>query len=214
MPDNVEVVVFKGVKFRRYPDSKSWAERAYFTPGIADRQKGVRRLHEEIWKAHNGEIPEGSHIHHRDHDHLNNAPDNLVCLTHQEHRRHHGDGRRGQCSDEQRAHLERIQPLTAAWHGSDEGRAWHSEHARKQWAERQPAQYICEHCSGRFETTDQSKVRFCSNKCKAAWRRASGVDDVDRVCAWCSATFRTNKYSKAETCSKSCGMKRSHAARN
>jgi len=52
-------IVHNGTKFRRYPESKRRNDRVYFTPGIADRQRGVRRLHEELWIEHHGPIPAG-----------------------------------------------------------------------------------------------------------------------------------------------------------
>ena len=76
---NVDVIRYKGIRYRRYPDSDKRAERSYYVPGIGDRQKyGLGRLHEEIWKDNNGPIPEGGHVHHEDHDPLNNDPSNLV----------------------------------------------------------------------------------------------------------------------------------------
>jgi hypothetical protein len=103
---NVEVITYKGIRFRRYPDAANWPERSYYTPGIADRQKGAKRLHEEIWMDANGPIPEGAHIHHADHDPLNNDPGNLLCLTEEEHAEEHREsGRERSRTPEALAHL-------------------------------------------------------------------------------------------------------------
>ena len=50
------------------------------------------------WRDHIGKIdmefidPSKYHIHHKDHDHSNNEPSNLECLTVEEHREHHSTG--------------------------------------------------------------------------------------------------------------------------
>lgn len=42
-----------------------------------------------IWEGHNGPIPRGKIIHHKDHDTLNDEIENLSCLTRAEHLREH-----------------------------------------------------------------------------------------------------------------------------
>jgi len=216
-----DVIVFNGVKFRRYPESERDSDRRYYTPGIADRQRGVRRLHEEVWMAHNGPIPEGHHVHHKDHDHLNNDPSNLEALTEEEHHAHHTEERRASgfyTRPEQLEHLERIRPLAAPWHGSPEGLEWHRQHGKDVWAARpitkdawegrEPAPRVCDQCGNEYWTRAMQDGRFCSNNCKSAWRRAAGVDDEDRNCARCGTVFRINRYSRTRNCSRSCGSNR------
>lgn len=53
-------------------------------------------LHKEIWKDNYGVIPDGCHIHHKDHDKANNNIDNLMCLTQRSHASHHHLGKIGQ----------------------------------------------------------------------------------------------------------------------
>lgn len=209
MPKRVESILFRGITFRRYPDAKGWSERAYYTPGGTDRAKGIRRLHEEVWMAHNGrDIPAGYHIHHRDGNSLNNDPGNLVCLTEDEHARHHTDERRGICTPEARANLDRIRPLASAWHRSTEGRDWHAEHGRKTWEGREAHSLACQQCGNVYETRSKHGLeRFCSNACKSAWRRASGVDDEQRNCERCNVEFTANRYSKTRFCGKSCSRR-------
>lgn len=204
----VEIVEFQGVKFRRYPDSDRWADRVYFTPGIADKQRGVHRLHEEIWMAANGPIPDGHHIHHVDHDPLNNDPSNLACITSDEHKHHHANDPQvaaRRLEDEWQEHLEQIRPLAAAWHSSPEGLKWHSEHGKKSWEGREPKPAVCEQCGRVFESLMPG--RFCSNACKSAWRRDSGLDNEERACELCGSPFTVNRYSRARFCSRSCGSK-------
>ncbi|WP_443050569.1 HNH endonuclease signature motif containing protein [Streptomyces sp. H27-D2] len=215
MSRNVEAIQFRGITFRRYPNAKGWSERSYYTSGGTDRANGVRRLHEEIWMAHHHRsIPSGSHIHHRDGNPLNNTPANLECLTEAEHGNHHAHARRGSCTPESYANLERIRPLASAWHRSEAGREWHSEHGRKVWASLAPLPHTCEQCSERYETRSRrGGERFCSGACRAAWRRASGVDDEDRSCERCGASFRVNKYHRTRFCGKSCSRRNSIAER-
>jgi len=203
-----ETVVFNGIKFRRYPESEHRSDRVYFTPGIADKTNGVGRLHEEIWKAEHGPIPTGNHIHHVDHDPLNNDLSNLACIAGAEHHRHHAGSESRQRllnSSEWRDHLSAIRPIAAAWHSSPEGVEWHREHARRMMADRPKRPGVCDQCGDAF--VSKLPLRFCSNACKSAWRRASGLDDETRACDRCSESFTVNRYSKTKYCSRSCGSK-------
>lgn len=217
MGKRVDVVVFNGIKFRRYPDAKWACDRSYYVPGITDRQRGFGRLHEEIWKSAHGEIPDGCHIHHADGDALNNDIANLVCLDADEHRALHVEDRHASGvyrTDARLAHLAAIRPEAAKWHRSDEGRAWHREHGRATWVDRQPAEATCEQCGARYNTlAAQRHDRFCSNACKSAWRRATGVDDEERACPQCGGVFRVNRYSKQRFCGRSCSARYGHASR-
>lgn len=196
----MESIVFNGTTFRRYPESDQWAHRMYFTPGQHDIEQGLSSLHREVWKHHNGqEIPPGHEIHHLDFNQLNNDPSNLVCLTRDEHLAAH----KGQpASPATLAHLDRIRPMTKEWHASEEGREWHRQHGIEVAANQKPFPHTCEQCGKTYETIGYS--RFCSNNCKSAWRRASGIDDVDRPCLVCGNTFRVNRYAKRLVCSTSC----------
>ncbi|WP_408995563.1 HNH endonuclease signature motif containing protein [Streptomyces scabiei] len=159
--------------------------------------------------AHNGrQIPEGHHIHHRDGDSLNNDPNNLACVSSEEHASHHAEERRGVCSPAARANLERIRPLAAEWHRSAEGRAWHSEHGRQTWEGREAVSYTCSQCGSTYESLSRcGSERFCGNACKSAWRRASGIDNEERNCERCGSVFTVNKYSRTRFCGKSCSRR-------
>ena len=210
--DEVTLVVFNGIRFRRYPDAKQASDRLYFTPGIADRQRGVKRLHEEIWMSLHGPIPEGHHVHHADHDALNNDPTNLICITAQAHRDHHAadeHAKERKRTDEWLDRLAAIRPLAAAWHSSEEGKAWHAEHGRRTWEARTLIAQVCEQCGAEFE--NKSKARFCSNTCKTAWRYHAGIDNEIRTCEYCGADMSVNKYSPRRFCGRSCAAKHQHA---
>ena len=180
----VEAITRYGIKFRRYPDANGWSDRSYFKPGIADRQRGIQALHQEVWKRERGPIPPGWQVHH-----------------------HHDDRSESHRTPDHLAHLESIRVLAAEWHASEEGRRWHAEHGRRTWDGREPVEAICEQCGGSYTMLAGVVGRFCSNACKSAWRRASRVDDEDRTCARCGDTFRTNRYSKVRFCSRSCSAR-------
>ena len=205
-----QVIRFKGVTFRRYPDSPHWAQRSYYGPGMADRQRGIGNLHQEVWKLANGPIPEGCEIHHYDFNPDNNKPDNLVCLTIAEHKEAHRERNRARArTPEFQAHLDRIRPLAAQWHGSEAGRTWHREQAIRQGFGRNEAQRgTCQQCGVAYEYTSQhGQERFCSNNCKSAWRRASGVDDETRTCAHCGLEFTCNRYARKRCCNRTCAQR-------
>ena len=51
----------------------------------ADREGRACSVHRGCYEAHCGEIPDGYVVHHIDKDRLNNAIENLACMTHGEH---------------------------------------------------------------------------------------------------------------------------------
>lgn len=172
-------------------------------------QKRGRRLHRAVWEAHHGPVPDGCHIHHRDGDRSNNQIENLACLDGTDHLSLHAVER----ADESREIIDRIRHRAAKWHGSAEGKQWHKEHYQKHCAAALQAEFDfqCEQCGADFKGKHGSK--FCSNKCKSAYRRDSGVDDERRECVVCGRMFVTNRYSKTRTCSRSCGVKSSARTR-
>ena len=77
-----EVIDFNGVRYYRYPDSKSHGKRCYYTCSNENKKKGYSTLHRDIWcYEHNAEIPEGYDIHHKDGNYLNNNIENLELIT-------------------------------------------------------------------------------------------------------------------------------------
>lgn len=199
-----EQIVWNGVKFYRYPDAVSPGARTYFTAAPV-------RLHRAVWEFHNGPVPHGHHIHHVDGDTANNDIANLECVPAGQHESDHWSPER---RERARARMRDIvRPAADAWHRSPDGIAWHREHGRRVFSQREPQPYVCEQCAAEFATTKLGHVRFCSNACRSAWRRAAGLDDVDRVCGWCGAGYRANKHSKSKACSIACGRKLAWAKR-
>lgn len=195
-------VEFNGVVFRRYPDSNNRADREYYRASGSDIEDGVESLHREVWKHHNGEIPDGCLIHHVDGDATNNDISNLECVTPEEHARRHPE--MGNASEE---HIERIVELAKDWHRSEEGKEWHRQHWEESLAKAfEDTRKECEQCGDEYTDRSPHDVgRFCSGACKSKWRRESGRDDEERVCRACRQTFEANKYSNRKSCSRRCG---------
>lgn len=168
-----------------------------------------KRLHRYIYERVHGAIPKGYQVHHIDHDKGNNEPDNLRLLTKSEHMRLHGK----EMTEEQRQWkrdnlLSKAVPASVAWR--------HTEEAREMYKRRYEAmkhllhvrtEMTCKECGKQFEGLKNNHNVFCSNACKSAWRRKSGVDNENRKCVICGAAFAVNKYAKTVCCSKSCSSR-------
>jgi len=207
---NVEKIRFGGVLFRRYPDSPNHSERSYHVPGVADKKRGVRRLHEEIWIAANGPIPSDHDIHHVDGNSLNNNLSNLQAITKSDHQRLHTEERRSQglySTPARLAHLDRIRPLSKEWHASEAGRAWHADHGQKTWEGRKTFALTCQHCGTEYQSKARERSKFCSGNCRTKARYAAGADNVERTCVICNVRFSINRHQPAVSCSRQCGRK-------
>jgi len=202
MSDRVDEVEYNGITFRRYPDSDNRADRVYYRPASNHISNGVESLHREVWKDANDvdEIPEGYHIHHIDGDPTNNDPDNLECVSPQEHAERH---------PEQNLSPEAIKKGVEAakdWHQSEEGEEWHRQHWENSLAKAfEDTEKECKVCGEVFYDSSAHDVgKFCSNACKSKHRRDSGVDDETRICEACKQPFTANKYSDKKCCGRAC----------
>lgn len=200
-----DVVILDGYKFRK--DKKT----GYYLSSVAINGKR-KRLHIYVWERENGTIPKGYQIHHIDHNKDNNSIENLEMLTSKEHTQRHIEER----TDEQREQAKEnvvkyAMPKAKEWHTSESGKEWHLSHYEKMKDKlHQKADFICECCGKSFTAEITGKNRFCSNNCKSAYRRKSGVDNIEKECKFCGDKFVTNKYSKAIRC-KNCKGKKSCA---
>ncbi len=161
-----------------------------------------------MWNNFHGIVPKGFHIHHKDENKSNNNIENLDILSVSNHVRVHITEERIERS---KKHMEKIRPLTKKWHGSEEGKTWHKFNALKcKFGKNEPIDYVCVRCSKKFKSSKLSNTKFCTNACKSAHRRASGLDDIKRECQNCGIEFTKNKYSKIKFCSRSCAVKHQH----
>ena len=176
----------------------------FYLCGKYFQHKG-KRLHVTVWRYHNGEIPKGYHVHHIDENRANNQIDNLKLVESFMHLSMHASER----EEYNQKHIKDIRELASQWHCSEEGRAWHSVHAKEIWATKAERTYVCSECGKEFTTLHdygEEQNTFCSNACRTRHRAKSGVDDEERVCAYCGKTFTVNKYTKRACCSRECAV--------
>jgi hypothetical protein len=160
-----------------------------------------KRLHRAVWEYHNGPIPKGFHVHHKDNNRANNSLENLELLSHTDHAKlHMQDPERIKTS---KKNIEIARIAASQWHKSEAGRAWHREqyqqvkkllHAK---TEKQ-----CDQCGKLFKGIGHQ--RFCHSNCKQKFRRIHCIDNETRNCKVCNKPFQTNMYGKIAHCSKSC----------
>lgn len=161
------------------------------------------RIHRFVYEDHHGKIPEGWHVHHKDRDRANNAIENLEAMPAGDHQAlHWAEDRTPEKLAKARRNMAIASEAAKAWHKSPEGRAWHRAHALRVAAKQKPKAATCEQCGGGYES--KLPRRFCSNACRSAARRASGVDIVIGECCECGGPFQFDKNRVARTCSRSC----------
>lgn len=171
-----------------------------------------KRLHVYIWEQANGLVPKGFEIHHKDGDKRNNNLSNFELLNRSEHKIEHVH----MMTDEQKKQvinnlLENVMPLAKKWHSSKEGLEWHRKNGIKVMSERPYTKYKCNYCGKEFESKKiykETENKFCSNNCKSAFRRKSGVDNVIKICEGCGNEYTANKYQKTKYC-ENCQNKKS-----
>lgn len=187
---------YRGVVYKRYPDSEQRAHRVYYQ---ASRGTGRGFLHRDVYRDHNGEIPEGYLVHHKDHDPFNNDPGNLRAVSRPEHALEHPE-----VAGQPDEFLAEIRPLASAWHGSPEGIEWHREHGRRTWDTRQPVdRRVCEMCGEEFDAWFD-RARYCSRRCIN--RSSEGKYTVTATCPICGTAYQRDKYRERPiTCSRKCG---------
>lgn len=171
--------------------------------------------HRYAYEHFHGPIPVGHHVHHADRDRSNNAAENLVALSAEDHRQLHirEDGFDMELRSKRIWNMNRkARPAAIDWHKSQAGRAWHAQHAKDSAATMKPRAFVCEKCGSAYDAKPYGKNRFCSNKCRAAHRRATGVDDETRACAQCAKPFTVNRYRKGAA-GKFCSLACSNVAR-
>lgn len=192
----MKTIFFDGLRFTRHDNGKYYRN-----------AKTRKRLHRYVYEYHNGEIPDGYEVHHIDGDTDNNDISNLALVTKEEHKRIHAEMLTEERREWRRNNLNtKARPKAVEWHKSKQGSKWHSEHIKRQRKNGAFTKDLeCVYCG--IEFTGDVRSKFCSNKCKSAYRRKIGVDDVERVCVVCGKTFKSNKYSKTQTCGGSCHAK-------
>jgi hypothetical protein len=204
--DNYLTAQVDGYKFRR--DKKT----GYFLSSklIGNKRK---RLHVYVWEKAYGEVPHGSHIHHKDGNKLNNEIENLELLSMKRHAIVHGKNLTDEDRKRRRDNVIRnATPAAKEWHRSADGAEWHSKHGKENMEKRTLRAYKCTCCGAEFTTRHiygEGQNSFCSNKCKSSFRRSQKKDYVLKVCESCGTEFYDNKYQKIKYC-KDCQHRRGY----
>ena len=157
---NVEVVSKTAQRFNN---------RTYYKCGPYYQRKGSR-LHRDVWIYHNGPIPAGYHVHHKDSNRENNDISNLALLNRHDHLSGHmqTEERKIMC----RESIDHAREYASKWHGSPEGLAYHSALGKANWEKRETQTYTCTECSKEFSTKhiySKGRNHFCHPNCKARY---------------------------------------------
>lgn len=165
-----------------------------------------KTMHRYVWEYYNGAIPKGYEVHHIDFNRGNNDITNLKLLTIEQHKKLHADNLSDAQRDWRRNNIiQNAVPKAVAWHKSEYGHKWHSEHIKQQrLSGKFKSKLICTNCGKEFVGERKTQNNFCCNACKSAYRRKMGVDLITKVCSVCGKEFNTNKYRPASTCSRGC----------
>lgn len=161
-----------------------------------------KRMHTDVWRFYHWEIPEWHHIHHKDHNPINNDISNLECVEITQHLSEHW---REKWKDENRAKrmrnwLDKAREKAKEWHWSDEWLQWHKEHFLNNKDHLfKKKEHTCVFCSKEYLSNRNESSKFCSNNCKSAYRKKSWVDDEKRTCT-CWNDYICNKYSLRKKC--------------
>lgn len=143
---------------------------SYYLCGNYFQRKG-KRLHREVWRYHNGDIPNGYHIHHIDANKHHNDISNLSLTIGKEHiRQHMSNPKRVKQSMKT---IEIARESARKWHGSAEGLAYHSALGKENYKKRTLHTYTCDFCGKEFQTKHiygNGQNHFCHPNCKAKHR--------------------------------------------
>lgn len=199
---NVEpFVIYKGQKFHLQSTGR------YYQSGR--KTDFERLLHRRVWIDHNGPIPEGHDIHHKDNDWTNNHISNLEAMPSSEHKRMHMK-RRLACPKEREKAIDRLtenRHKAAEWHSSEEGYLWHSAHGKASWENREMGVAICQRCGESYETYYPERSKYCSRSCEQKGCYDRQRTEV-RTCVECGNDYMANKHRKAVCCSKACSNRK------
>lgn len=203
--ENHDAAIFDGLLFRRDKHT-----------GYYLNKKTQTRLHVYVWEYHNGKVPKGYHIHHIDFDKDNNEIDNLQLLTASAHLKLHGENWDEERKEKQVQILkDKAVPASKEWHASEKGHDWHKKHYEQTKDKLHKKQmFKCVECGCDFEAEITGANKFCSNRCKSAFRRRVGIDNETRTCECCGGEYVANKYSTKKFCSASCRNKMRVSTKN
>lgn len=204
MADN-ERVVYRGEVFAVLNTGRYYCSGRHGGKYAGDE----RLLHRRVWSDHYGKIPDGHTIHHIDGNWRNNEIENLECIPFSEHARMHMRERFK--SEEYRVQnsksLELAKEAAKAWHASEKGREWHSQHGRSVAAGLPYTEYVCIVCGKSFLSRNPRGSKTCSRTCGTAIQSSKAKIACESECRNCGTMFRHPKPRRGNIhafCSRKC----------
>ena len=200
-----EIIYYRGIKFRRYPESKRHSDKSYYC-GRANGKEVT--LHVYKYTCEVGPIPKGFHVHHKDENTLNNDIENLECIDGKKHMSQHMSTEKRKAQS-RKVLNEIARPAAILWHKSEASTEWHKKHVYESLFAT-TIKAICEECGIEFETKAKrtGKNYFCCTKHQ--WRHTARVQrervnqNIESKCPTCGESVTGQKY-----CSFECYTSRS-----
>ena len=177
-----KTVIFNGIEFRKSPSQN------YFVRKLTGRKE--LRLHREVWAFHNGPIPAGHDVHHKDENTENNDISNLECLTKSDHGHRHKPRRERTCA------------TCGVLFSRKSSRGDYCSLSCGSRSKKRKT-LICRWCGVSFETVD-AHARYCSAVCGEASRYANR--GTPKPCPQCGKQFLA-KHKVSKFCSSGCAAR-------
>jgi hypothetical protein len=182
----VEVVIWHDRLFYRIINAKTHESRAYYIPAFGKRGNGKsKRLHVEIWEYHNGPVPVGFTIHHKDFNADNNNIENLQCLSNEDHVKLHSRRWHQEHPGAAKEIFDKTRAQASMWRKTADGRKKLEETGKRVWEAVSERTFTCAACGREFKTRAiQSVVKYCCDNCRAAAlrRKRKGIPVSDTAC--------------------------------
>ena len=150
----MEIQVFNSKEYKLYPGER------YFS-------RGNKRLHRVVWEYHNGKIPKGYEIHHKDENTHNNNIDNLNLVHKKLHQRYTSKKRVKENPEWFIDWNKKGRDAAAEWHKTEEGIEQLKEASRISWLKKVYHKKNCEVCGKEYETPFPTRSKYCHQNCRA-----------------------------------------------
>lgn len=162
---NRETIVYNGVNYHRYPDSKRRQHRRYYWSHINNKSSPIP-LHRQLWVDNFGPILKGFHIHHKDGNTLNNSIENLELISASDHARYHSNlpERIKSMRDGANKRLSDFHRKAKEWRNTTEGKAFYKEHYKNSLLGSESIR-VCIECKIEYKTLLKTQTKYCSAKC-------------------------------------------------
>ena len=168
-----ETIIYKGIKFARYPNSKSFTDRNYFRPTSKKyREKGIQRLHQEVYKDNFGDIPKDFVVHHKDHNPSNNSPENLETIHRKEHFKYHFSINYADTKFAKKRFISlggKMHKGFDKWKNTDNAKDFFKKHSKETFFSKEWRNFICKECGKKSKTKHKRGGTYCSEQCGRKW---------------------------------------------